>query len=66
MIKATWTINNYTLGAKLKSAPTHKIVSKLRLDDKYTEVMFDELTNREYEFINKLLAKKGKILSIDE
>lgn len=62
IIEAKWILNNYMLGAKLKSAPTHKIIIQNRLDSKKTEVIFDGLTEREYEFINKLLAKQGEIL----
>ena len=62
VLTARWVINNYTLGAKLKSAPTHKIITQNRLDSKKTEVVFASLTEREYEFINKLLGKQGKIL----
>ena len=62
VLTARWVINNYTLGAKLKSAPTHKIITQNRLDSKKTEVVFVSLTEREYEFINKLLGKQGKIL----
>lgn len=62
IIEAKWILNNYMLGAKLKSAPTHKIMIQNRLDSKKTEVIFNDLTEREYEFINKLLAKQGEIL----
>ena len=62
VLTARWVINNYTLGAKLKSAPTHKIITQNRLDSKKTEVIFASLTEREYDFINKLFAKHGKIL----
>ena len=62
VLTARWVINNYTWGAKLKSAPTHKIITQNRLDSKKTEVIFAGLTEREYEFINKLLGKQGKIL----
>ena len=62
VLTARWVINNYTLGAKLKSAPTHKIITQNRLDSKKTEVIFASLTEREYDFINKLFAKQGKIL----
>lgn len=62
VLTARWILNNYMLGAKLKSAPTHKIIIQNRLDSKKTEVIFASLTEREYEFINKLLGKQGKIL----
>lgn len=61
-MKVEYTINNYQMGAKLKSCPTHKIINQERIDAKHIVVIFDDLTQREMEFINKVLAKKGKIL----
>ena len=62
VLTARWVINNYTLGANVESAPAHKIITLNRLESKKTEVIFASLTEREYEFINKLLAKQGEIL----
>lgn len=53
-------INNYTLGAKLKSSPVHKIIKQERIDSKHTEVWFEGLTDNELQFVNKLFAKRGK------
>ena len=57
-MRVAYVLNNYTLGAKLKSAPTHKITERERLDKGHTKVVFD-LTEREVEFCNRLFAKKG-------
>ena len=61
-MKVQFTINNYTLGAKLKTTPTHKIVEQNRIDKNHTTIIFDEITERELIFIEKVLAKKGIIL----
>lgn len=54
-------LNNYQVGAKLKSAPIDKAEQK-RIDSKHVEVIFNGLTTREYEFCNKLFAKRGIII----
>lgn len=61
-MRVEYTINNYQMGAKLKCCPTHKIINRERFDTKHIVVVFDDLTQREIEFINKVLAKKGKII----
>ena len=57
-------INNYTLGAKLRSCPTECIVSQVRTDKGHTEVVFRFENNRrgenQKEFCDKVLAKKGQ------
>ena len=61
-MKAKFTVNNYQLGAKVKSTPTHKIESKERVDSKHTEIVYNDITEREYEFICKVLARKGAVV----
>ena len=56
-------INNYTLGAKLKSCPLEKIVSKERIDSRHTKVIFDNLTSNDIHLIEKACAKK--LINID-
>lgn len=51
-------INNYTLGAKLKSTPTHKIIKKERQDKSHTFVCYDNITEKERNFIEKILQVK--------
>lgn len=50
-------INNYQLGAKLKSCPLEKILKQERKDSKHTEVWFANLTKNEQQLVNKLLGK---------
>jgi hypothetical protein len=55
-------VNNYQLGAMVKTTPTHKITSKVRVDRNHTVIRYEDLTQREVEFIEKVLARKGKII----
>ena len=54
-------VNNYTLGAKVKSTPIDKIVKQNKLDKMHTEIIYD-LTEREISFCEKVLARKGERL----
>ena len=60
-MKVRYIVNNYQKGAKLKTCPTHKIIDMKNIDSKHTSVIFD-VNEREIEFINKVLAKKGEII----
>lgn len=60
-MKVRYIVNNYQKGAKLKICPTHKIIDMKNIDSKHTSVIFD-VNEREMEFINKVLAKKGEII----
>ena len=60
-MKVRFVVNNYTLGAKVRSTPTDKIVSQKRIDPKRTEIVY-EINDREKQFCEKCLAKKGEIL----
>lgn len=57
MEKIMYQINNYQLGAKLKSCPLEKILKQERKDSKHTEVWFANLTKNEQQLVNKLLGK---------
>lgn len=59
-MKAKFIVNNYTLGAKVKSTQTDKIISKIRIDKNHTELVYDFSNARELEFCEKVLAKKRK------
>jgi hypothetical protein len=61
-MKVQFTVNNYTLGAKVKTTPTHKIVEKNRIDKTHTVIVYDEISERELQFIEKVLSYKGKVL----
>ena len=60
-MKVRFVVNNYVLGAKVKSTPTDKIVSQNRIDPKHTEIVY-EINDREKQFCEKVLAKKGEII----
>lgn len=60
-MKVRFVVNNYTLGTKVKSTPTDKIVSQNRIDPKHTEIVYD-ISEKEKEFCEKVLAKKGVVL----
>lgn len=60
-MKVSFIVNNYTLGAKVKSTPTDKIVSQNRIDPKHTEIVYD-INEKEKKFCEKVLAKKGVVL----
>ena len=53
-------VNNYVLGAKVKTSPIHKIVSKERIDTYHTKIVYEDLTKREIELCEKLFARKLK------
>lgn len=60
-MKVSFIVNNYTLGAKVKSTPTDKIISMERLSNTRTEIVY-EINDREKQFCEKVLAKKGEII----
>ena len=60
-MKVKFTVNNYMLGAKVKSTPTDKIVSQERIDKTHTEIVY-EITDREKQFCEKVLAKNGEVI----
>ena len=60
-MEVRFVVNNYTLGAKVKSTPTDKIVSQNRIDPKHTEIVYD-INEIEKKFCEKVLAQKGVAL----
>lgn len=60
-MKVRFVVNNYTLGAKVRSTPTDKIVSQNRIDPKHTEIVY-EINDRERQFCEKVLAKNGEVI----
>lgn len=60
-MKVKYIINNYQLGAKFKITPTHKALIR-KIDKFHTEVIYEDITQREYELCNKCFAKCGVIL----
>ena len=61
-MKVQFTVNNYVLGAKVKTTPTHKITNQERTDKTHTVIVYDEISERELQFIEKVLSYKGKII----
>lgn len=55
-------VNNYQMGSKVKMTPMHKITSRDRIDKSHTELIYTNITQREKEFIEKVLAKKSIII----
>ena len=51
-------INNYQLGTMVKLTPTHKIVRRDRLDKSHTQISYDNVTEREVQFIKKVFGKE--------
>lgn len=60
-MKVQYIVNNYTLGAKVKTTPKHKLVDVDRIDRNHTKLIYSNLTQREKEFTDKVLAQKGKV-----
>lgn len=61
-MKIKFIINNYQLGAKIKTTPMHKIISQNRLDKYHTEVVYNELTENEKKFCEKILSRQGMVI----
>ena len=61
-MKVQFTVNNYVLGAKVKTTPTHKIIEQNRIDTTHTVIVYDEISERELQFIEKVLSYKGKVV----
>ena len=58
-MKIKFIINNYQLGGKLYMTPVDKIISQNKLDKSHTEVIYDELTENEKNFCEKVLPRRG-------
>lgn len=54
-------VNNYVLGSKVRTSPTHKIIDVDRIDRNHTKIIYNNLTQQEKEFTDKLLAQKGTV-----
>lgn len=61
-MKVLYTVNNYMLGAKVKSTPMDKIISQNRIDKTHTEVIYQFENIRQKESCDRILAKNGKII----
>ena len=61
-MKVLYTVNNYIMGAKVKSTRTDKIISQTRTDKTHTEVIYQFENIRQKESCDRILAKIGKII----
>lgn len=59
-MKVRYIVNNYMLGAKVRSTQTEKIVAQNRIDKNKTKLVYDFINMKEKEFCDKVLSKKGK------
>lgn len=61
-MKVSYIVNNYQLGGKVKTTPIDKIISQNRIDKSHTKIVYDFETEKQKEFCDKVLSKKGKII----
>lgn len=61
-MKVLYTLNNYQIGGKMKTTPTHKIISQDRISERHTQVVYEFDSIREKEFCDKVFSKNGQIL----
>lgn len=55
-------VNNYVLGAMVKTTPRSKIVKQERLDRYHTLLVYEGLTKFEIQHTEKVLARKLKVV----
>lgn len=55
-------VNNYVLGARVKSTPTHKLSTQQRLDSKHTLLIYTDISDNERVSIEKILSYKTEII----
>lgn len=55
-------VNNYQIGAMVPITPTDKIIERSKPDRYHTKLVYDNITEKEKEFIVKVLHKKITIL----
>lgn len=61
-MKVKYIVNNYMLGAKVRSTQTEKIVAQNKIDKNKTELVYDFINLKEKEFCDRILSKKGKLI----
>lgn len=61
-MKVKYIVNNYMLGAKVRSTQTEKIVAQNRIDRNKTELVYDFINMKEKEFCDRVLSKKGIVI----
>lgn len=61
-MKIKYIVNNYMLGAKVRSTQTEKIISQKKIDKNKTELVYDFINMKEKEFCDRVLSKKGIVI----
>lgn len=61
-MQVKYTVNNYVLGAKVRTTPVDKILSRNRVDKYHTEIIYELDSQREKEFCDKILQYKGSVI----
>ena len=61
-MKIKYIVNNYMLGAKVRSTQTEKIISQNRIGRNKTELVYDFINLKEKEFCDRVLSKKGMMI----
>lgn len=61
-MKVLYKVNNYMLGAKIKSTQVDKIISQNRIDKNHTEVIYQFESQRQKESCDRILSKVGKVI----
>ena len=64
-MKVLYTVNNYMLGAKVKSTTTDKIILQNRIDKTHTEIVYQFENIRQKESCDKILAFRCRIYPDD-
>lgn len=58
-------VNNYTLGAKVRTTPTDQIVEQFRTDPHHTIIIY-QLHGKQKELVDKVLNQSGEVVSEEE
>ena len=61
-MKVLYILNNYQIGGKMKTTPTHKIISRDRISERHTQVVYEFDSVREKEFCDKVFSKNGQTI----
>ena len=61
IMKVTYIVNNYIVGAKLNTTPVDKLIKRTKLDGHHTELVYKLDSMKEKEFCDIVLNKCGVI-----
>lgn len=62
IMKVIYIVNNYIVGAKVKTTPVDKLVKRTKLDGHHTELVYELDNMKEKEFCDKVLNKYGVVI----